>query len=288
MSDKETAHSLGRVEPMALSTARRLLHIAVQAVGNAGRVFLPAAPDYSHISLVWNSVLGGLVGENIPAPGGVLRAALQFRAPTVVLLKDSGGILGRWPLEGLTLAQLETEMRQVFAVRGLNGEAFSVRSVNPLDLGGLGTREMFSFAAQRNVVTELAAYYEMSAAALDEFAGTLKAGGKPRCWPHHFDYSLLLPLDKNRGEDSHSITLGMSPGDAYYEQPYFYATPWPYPTVPTLPAIASPAFWHRHEWTGAVLMATDFLSHNPGGETLTAFWRQAFGVLRGLLGLAVH
>ncbi|HVC36972.1 MAG TPA: hypothetical protein VNF46_01085 [Gammaproteobacteria bacterium] len=283
MSSQGTSHSLGRVPPSALGKARRLLHIAVQAVGNAGRVFLPATTDYSHISLVWDSVPGGLVGGNIPAPGGALRAVLQFDAPAVALLKGSGGVLGRWPLEGLMLPQLETEMRQVFASRGLNGDAFSVRSVNPIDGSVLDAGERFAFAAQRAAVRELGAYYGMSAAALGEFARTLKTGGTPHVWPHHFDYSLLTPLDKSGGEGSRSITLGMSPGDGYYDQPYFYATPWPYPTVKTLPAMQPPARWHQHEWTGVVLAAADFLSLSPGSETLTTFWRQAFGVLRGLL-----
>ena len=52
-----------------------------------------------------------------------------------------------------------------------------------------------------------------------------------------------------------------------------------YPKVSTLPAIAAPARWHQHAWTGVVLTSTDFLKHTPERESLMGFWREAFGML---------
>lgn len=282
MNSKALIYPLGRISPETLVTARRLLHIAVQAVGNLGRTYLPAAADYSHISLVWDAELSALVGERVITPSMVLRAALFFDLPAVVMLDDKGHALNRWSLEGMTLPKLESDMRRALDEYGLQSTKFRARSVNPIDLSVLGKDEIFIFTRQRDAVMELAAYYAMSAAVLDELSHTLKAGGIPHVWPHHFDYSLLTPLDNGGACDGRSITLGMSPGDQYYDQPYFYATPWPYPKLQSLPAVEPPAHWHKHEWTGVVLTSTDFLKHSPERETLTAFWRAAFEVLRDL------
>ncbi|HVA54297.1 MAG TPA: hypothetical protein VNI53_00635 [Gammaproteobacteria bacterium] len=283
MNNMNTAVSLGRVAPTELGTARLLLQIAVQPVGNLGRAFLQPAADYSHISLVWDAELHALVGERVTTSSINLRAALFFDPPAVALLDDKGQVLNRWPLEGLTLSKLETDMQRALSGDGLQNTKFSARSVNPIDLSVLGKGETFAFTQQRDAVMELAAYYAMSAAVLDELTYTLRAGRIPHVWPHHFDYSLLTPLEKSGGERGRSITLGMSPGDGYYDQPYFYATPWPYPPADTLPVVQPPAHWHQHEWTGLVLTATDFLSRKPERETLRAYWHEAYSVLRGLL-----
>ncbi|MDE2091673.1 MAG: hypothetical protein KGJ08_07225, partial [Gammaproteobacteria bacterium] len=134
----------------------------------------------------------------------------------------------------------------------------------------------------RAAASELAAYYAISSSILERLAHTLKVNGNPHVWPHHFDYSLLIPLDKNGGEQSRSITLGMSPGDGYYDQPYFYATPWPYPKAQSLPTVIPPASWHQHEWTGMVLTATAFLNQNLKSDLLEKFWREAFSMLQKL------
>jgi hypothetical protein len=283
MNNNSTATQLGRVPPTELSTARRLLHIAVQAVGNLGRAFLPPAADYSHISLSWDAQLRGLLGQCVRTASTIVRAALLFEPASVALLNDKGQILDDWPLEGLALSKFEAQMRRALDGYGLQAAKYSVRSVNPIDLSVLGKSETFRFTQQHDAVMALAAYYDMSATALEISAGTLKSDGIPRVWPHHFDYSLLTPLDKDEGQDSHSITLGMSPGDVYYDQPYFYATPWPYPTVRSLPAVALPAHWHQHEWTGVVLTATDFLGSIPQRPTLEVFWHTAFRLLQDLM-----
>ena len=282
MSNASMANGLGRIAPTELSMVRRLLHIAVQAVGNLGRSYLPPASDYSHISMIWDAERGALVGERVLSASTALRAALMFDPPSVTLLDDGGHVLNTWPLDGITLSQLESGMRQSLGGYGLNSARFSVRSVNLIDLSVLGKNETFRFAHQHDAVMELAAYYAMSSSTLERLTHTLVVNGNPHVWPHHFDFSQLIPLDKNGGEKSHSITLGMSPGDGDYDQPYFYATPWPYPKSQPLPAVVPPARWHRHEWTGVVLTAMDFLSHNRESELLEIFWRQAFSLLQHL------
>lgn len=54
--------------------------------------------------------------------------------------------------------------------------------------------------------------------------------------------------------------LVFSPGDGSYDQPYFYVTPWPYPSTDALPLLPAGVHWHTEGWTGAVLTAEQVIS----------------------------
>jgi hypothetical protein len=66
----------------------------------------------------------------------------------------------------------------------------------------------------------------------------------------------LIQVD---AEAKTSIGVGMTPGDGNYAEPYWYVSPWPYPTSPQLPDLPAGA-WHTEGWTGAVLTGTDVVA----------------------------
>jgi hypothetical protein len=87
-----------------------------------------------------------------------------------------------------------------------------------------------------------------------------------RCWPHHFDIATLIQIDPpHLGEGARSIGVGMSPGDASYAEPYWYVTPWPYPSQDQLGCLPAGA-WNRRGWTGAVLTATEIVREASAGD----------------------
>lgn len=270
----------GKVAPIALTTSREVLHRAVQAAANVGRTLLPAPADYSHISLRWQHALGALVGEPVPAGGASLRAGLRFDPLAWLLLDERGAVLKELPLAGQDLATLETGIRAALASLGLEATRYTLKppfktAPHPLDSGARFSPETDS-AARR----ELAAYYDGADRILAALGRELGIAAPPRCWPHHFDYALLHTL-AGHGEEARTLGLGMSPGDHYYAEPYFYTTPWPYPKDQPLPPLGKPAFWHTFEWTGAVLRSSDL----PGeaGTAVTAYWREAHSLLRPLV-----
>ena len=40
------------------------------------------------------------------------------------------------------------------------------------------------------------------------------------------------------------IGVGLSPGDTYYAEPYWYVSPYPYPGLEDLPVLDGSGFWH--------------------------------------------
>ncbi len=62
----------------------------------------------------------------------------------------------------------------------------------------------------------------------------------------------------------------MSTGDAAYDQPYFYVTPWPYPEAGSLPRLGL-GRWQTAGWVGAVLTAGDVLAHTDQARYVQEF-----------------
>ena len=108
---------------------------------------------------------------------------------------------------------------------------------------------------------ELAAWFANATASVHAAVADDRRASRVRCWPHHFDVASLITLDAHADpEQARSIGVGFSPGDASYDQPYFYVTPWPYPPKEALPPLAAGASWHTEGWTGAVLTAEQLIS----------------------------
>lgn len=138
-----------------------------------------------------------------------------------------------FPLAGKTLAQaLLWADGRYGTPRGAHLRDYDL-PVSPLRTGA-------AFAGYPEQLAELARWYQLGHEAL---AAVAPAEGI-RIWPHHFDLGAIVD----------GVGIGLSPGDRYYDEPYFYVTPRTGdPRVPALPA----GTWRTDEWTGAVLTSTE-------------------------------
>jgi hypothetical protein len=277
MKDSYDWSPLGIAAPGALGEARRRLHLAVQAAANLGRSYLAAPADYSHISLHWLPAQEALAGEVVEDR---LRAALRFDPLEWLLLDAAGTPLHVLPLAGKTLARLEIEVRAVLAKQGLDASRYTLKPPFQVEPHPLLEGAAFAPETDADARRELAHHYAGTRRILDALAAELGVRAVPRVWPHHFDYALLHTL-AGSGEEARSVNLGMSPGDHYYDEPYFYSSPWPYPAAERLPPLTPPAAWHTHEWTGGVLKSSALPPR--AGAAVAAYWREAHAILVKLL-----
>ena len=81
---------------------------------------------------------------------------------------------------------------------------------------------------------------------------------KIRTWPHHFDMAFTMPAASES-----TLTIGMSPGDHQFAEPYFFVSQWPkaedIPVSKLTPIVGR---WHQDGWQGLVLPANDFILEN--------------------------
>lgn len=85
--------------------------------------------------------------------------------------------------------------------------------------------------------------------------GRKLAASPVRCWPHHFDLATLITLPARNAGATGYIGAGLSPGDQYYDEPYFYVSVRPEPDPAALPSLPMLGHWHLRDFTAAVATA---------------------------------
>ncbi|MFW2390143.1 MAG: hypothetical protein ACN4G0_17535 [Polyangiales bacterium] len=244
-----------------------------------GASLLPAAADYGHTNLGWDATLGVLSGR--PVGASSKQAALVLEDLTLVVLED-GAERDSSRLAGSTMEQALEWLGKSIA----DDPAALALPQHEMPAHPLGAGGAFSDAAGPERA-ELAAWIADATAALRETVSGEAGASAVRCWPHHFDIASLISLDAGKdAEEARSIGVGFSPGDASYDQPYFYVTPWPYPDGDALPPLAHGALWHREGWTGAVLSGERVISERADRQSraVQQMLGEAITVCRTMLG----
>lgn len=266
---------VGNVDPAGLVDARLQVHHAVQLVVALGISLLPPQPDDSHTNLEW---LPGraLAGRTLPGEKP-FRGALRLDPLILMILDESGDVLDEYRLGGRTIAQGYRWLKDSVREAGLDPGRLTDASHYSIPEHPVG--QGAPFHPDEASTRELSWYYQGASLALSEVAATRSNASELRCWPHHFDLATLITLAPGR-----TVGAGFSPGDESYAQPYFYMTPYPYPTSP-LPPLAAGA-WHTTGWVGAVLPGSHIARADSAArqcDLVQAFLRESIAVCEALL-----
>ena len=87
-----------------------------------------------------------------------------------------------------------------------------------------------------------------------------------RCWPHHFDFDTLVDLGRGR-----TMGIGYCPGDEFCDEPYFYTSMWPEPSIPKLPLLPAMAHWHTYKFLAALAPAHKIVAAHDQGAYVQQF-----------------
>lgn len=240
------------IAPTFLTDARVQLHYATQGIAAVGMAFAEIQPDSSQITSHWQPALAAFVGQ--PLRGAQLMyAALAPTSLTSLILDEQQQAIASFPLTGRTLSELLDWHQTTLGEFGFTSEKLAMPDypddfpLHPIAHGAPfgGTAE-----AHRQAI---AGYFAHSRLLLQSVVSA-QAGASPlHIWPHHFDMATLITLTGDC-KTTHTIGVGLSPGDQTYDQPYWYVSPWPYPTIENLPALSA-GHWHTSGWVGAILAA---------------------------------
>lgn len=238
-------------EPTALAAARALAHRAVQWPARAARANLDPAPDDSHTSLAWDPDMAALLGQPL---GGGVRVGLHVAVLELVFAKGPRSEV--FALAGRPETEAAEWLDGKLAAEGLKPASGTKL---PYDMPGV----LYARAADEAPrLAALGVWFAAGAELLEELRKKhqrFNPGPSPvRCWPHHFDIATLVALEE--GHAARSISIGVSPGDEYYAQPYLYLSPYPKPNTENLPQLPPGGRWHTKDFFGAVATATDILA----------------------------
>ena len=254
-------------QPTTLCAARALAHRGAQWPTRAARANLDPVPDDSHSALAWHAEKAAFLSQ--PLKGGV---QVGLRVGVLELLFSKGKDTEAFSLATNTESEVAAWLDGKLAEAGLKPASGTKL---PYDMPSLS----FARAVDEGPhLAALAAWFAAGAQVLEEQRAKYKRyrPGPSRCWPHHFDLAMVVDLDPAKAKDARAIGIGLSPGDDYYAQPYFYLSPYPNPGTDDLPALPPAGRWHTREFFGAVATGVDLLALPDPGAGLNAILDAAF------------
>ncbi len=261
---------IGQAENSDVAAARLQLHWAAQVVPAAAAAHLEPRPDDSHRNLGWSDEFCALASH--PLGPSEVRLALRPETLSLHLLDESGQDLSSLELDGATLDDAHAWAGAQLTERASLPAKTLTRVEYELPAHPIAAGQPFKLD-DAGAFAELAHLYQNAHAALEAVSAE-HGGAAVRIWPHHFDIATLIALDASPDpETARSIGVGMTPGDGGIPTPYFYVTPWPYPSPEALGELESRGSWNTEGWTGAVLRLDEILSQDAAQQ---ATWVRDF------------
>ena len=254
------------IDPALLSEARLHAHYAVQWLARVAYAYVAPLPDDGHSNLGWDKTLDGFATH--PMPDGA-QLGLNVAGLKLTWLDGSGH--ASFSLDGRTDADVRAWLAERLVERGLSAEALNAALPYTIPPHSLTRDARYDASTLSDALQELAAWYangDLSLVPLRHTMSDLRLdASEVRCWPHHFDLATLISFPAAKGQTGY-VGVGLSPGDTYYGEPYFYVSAYPRPDPATLPALPKLGHWHSRDFTAGVAPAHRILaSENPQEET---------------------
>lgn len=252
-----------------LREARLQAHHALQWLARAARATIPARPGDAHTNLGWDDRLDGFTTHALRDD---VRLGLKIADLALVLL-DTGGT-PTLRLDGQRDAIARAWLGARIAALGFDPAGLDAPAPYAIPAHPVASDGPYAIGELAEAFAELAAWFANANRVLDgiraAMAGRGFAASAVRCWPHHFDIATLAALDRTQ-----SVNVGLSPGDEWYDEPYFYVSPYPYPDTTRLPPLPPLGHWHTRGFTAAIAPATRILATKDCRAESIAFLRAA-------------
>lgn len=278
---------LRATEPARLGAARAQAHRAAQLIAQAARANLAEEPSYRRTRLEWVAGDRKLTTQPIPAGDrGVVHLRLGLDPLHIDVLLNEEPALKSWAstrgLEATSVQTVATWLDEALRQLGLGPAAPFDPDDIPEDVVGLA-----SFSAVEGAAT-LSTWYDLADRRLKEIKAIADADGvtpgadAATCWPHHFDIATYVQLAPGDPEHAPGVGVGLSPGDGYYAEPYFYVSPYPQPAPDALPPAPAPGHWRTDGFVALIATASELLPGDDVDGRLRHFLIDAFTLGRTL------
>jgi hypothetical protein len=253
-----------RANFMFLRAARLQAHTAAQWLARASRAYVPAQADDRHTSFGWDDAFGGLTTH--PLPDGS-RLGLRIADLTLAFLDVHPRELA---LDGRADAEVRAWLGARLASAGLDAGKLDAPLPYAIPEHALALGARYSLDELGDAFGTLSAWSANASAALasvqQRLAGRKLKAPRVRCWPHHFDFDCLVALGRGR-----TMGVGFCPGDEFCDEPYFYTSMWPEPSIPGLPLLPAMAHWHTYKFLAAMAPAHKIVAAHDQGAYVRTF-----------------
>jgi hypothetical protein len=253
-----------RANFMFLHAARLQAHYAAQWLARAARAYIPIRPHDTQTSLGWDDAFGGFVTH--PLPDGS-RLGLRIADLTLAFLDVHPRELS---LDGRSETEVRTWLGGHVAARNLPAGKLDDPSPYAMPDHALALGARYSLDELGDAFKVLGTWCANANAALTGVQKHLAAkklkAPEVRCWPHHFDLDCPVELPHDR-----TMGIGYCPGDEFCDEPYFYTSMWPEPSIPKLPLLPAMAHWHTYKFLAALAPAHKIVAAHDQGAYVEQF-----------------
>jgi hypothetical protein len=202
--------------------------------------------------------------------------SLKIADLTLVLHSDERAIQS-FSLDGRTDAQARQWLGEQLGARGLDARALDTSSPYEMPAHAVTKGGAYGVEDVADALVELAAWFANAEHSLvrvqRQMIGRKLTVSDVRCWPHHFDLATLISFSTRGTDVTGYVGAGLSPGDEYYDEPYFYVSVYPEPDSASLPRLPKLGHWHTYEFTAAVAPAHQIVAANNQEDEVDEFLR---------------
>ena len=266
------------IDQRRLSMARLQAHHAVQWLARTARAYVPPQPDDGHMNFGWNDTLDGFTTHRMQ---GGMCLSLKIACLTLVLHCDESTIQS-FSLDRRTDAQARQWLGEQVGARGLDAHALDAPSLYEIPAHAVTHGATYDIEDLVDALVELAVWYAnaefLLARVQRQIIRRRLTASDVRCWPHHFDLATLISFSTRETDITGYVGAGFSPGDEYYDEPYFYVSVYPRPDSAALPRLPKIGHWHTLEFTAAVAPAHQIVAANNQKDEVDEFLKVAVDV----------
>ena len=268
------------IDQRRLSAARRQAHHAVQWLARAARAYVPSQPDDGHTNLGWDDTFDSFTTHRLK---NGTRLSLKIADLTLLLQGDEGTArIQSFSLNGRTDAQARQWLGEQLGAKGLDPNALDAPSPYEMPARTITEGAAYGVADLAEPLAELATWFANAELSLVRVQGHMierkLAASDVRCWPHHFDLATLASFPARTAGTTGYVGAGLSPGDEYYDEPYFYVSVYPRPDSAALPRLPALGHWHTHEFAAAIAPAHRIVAANNQQAAADEFLETAIDV----------
>lgn len=261
-----------------LIDVKEQLHLVLQTVAAIGRKFLDPSEGDENATLSWVPGLTRLAGRWVK--GNItFRASLSFKDFGIYLVDEKINVISSFDIRGKSQTQLLIWLEEQVGKLDLDASGLTLNL--PYQLPEYSFDKGSPYSANLLLCSELAKYYHNSYISIRELLNKLNLGVFDIItWPHHFDQAVTIIIKETGDPETNStVSVGFSPGDEEFDQPYFYVNSWPHINTTKFRPLKNNAVWHEESWTGAVLTANNVINSNNQKQIIDDFYYEVYSVL---------
>jgi hypothetical protein len=265
------------IDQRRLSMARLQAHHAAQWLARAARAYVPPQPD-DHTNLGWSNTFDGFTTHLMQ--GGM---CLSLKIADLTLVLHCGErTIQSFSLDGRTDAQARQWLGEQLGARGLDARALDAPSPYEMPAHAVTQGGAYGVEDVADALVEIAAWFANAEFLLvrvqRQMIGRMLTVSDVRCWPHHFDFATLISFPTRGTDVTGYVGAGLSPGDEYYDEPYFYVSVYPKPDGAALPRVPKLGHWHTYGFTAAIAAAHQIVAANNQEDEVDEFLRATVDV----------